>query len=71
MPLYEYQCQECGQVFEKLDRFSEADSHPTCPTCESHNTNRMITILASVGVGGASSFNASSSSCDSSSSSFT
>ena len=32
MPLYEYQCDECGEVIEVIQRFSD-DPLTTCPTC--------------------------------------
>jgi hypothetical protein len=31
--LYEYRCHECGEVFEKMMHFSEADQNPACPNC--------------------------------------
>ena len=33
MPLYEYQCQECGVRFERRQHFSD-DPVKTCPDCE-------------------------------------
>ncbi|MCU1293645.1 MAG: putative regulatory protein FmdB family [Bryobacterales bacterium] len=32
MPLYEYQCENCGDVFEVMQKFSDAPltEHPTC-----------------------------------------
>jgi putative FmdB family regulatory protein len=35
MPVYEFDCYQCGEVFEKMVRFSEADLTPTCPNCNS------------------------------------
>ncbi len=32
MPLYEYQCQECGHQFEARQKFSDAPID-TCPKC--------------------------------------
>ena len=32
MPLYEYQCDECGHVFEKIQKFSDP-LEDTCPKC--------------------------------------
>jgi putative FmdB family regulatory protein len=53
MPIYEYQCSECGDEFEKMVRFSEADRNPACPACQSENTKKKISTFASLG----SSFN--------------
>jgi putative FmdB family regulatory protein len=36
MPTYEFQCKECGTVFERQEHMTEhATSHPQCPTCKS------------------------------------
>ena len=32
MPLYEYQCDECGHTFEKIQKFSDP-LETTCPKC--------------------------------------
>jgi len=49
MPLYEYVCGDCGQPFEKMLRFSEANIAPACPTCAGPNTKKKISIFASSG----------------------
>lgn len=47
MPIYEYLCQECGTRFEKLIRGTTgADSTPTCPSCESAATQRVLSSFA-------------------------
>ncbi len=40
MPLYEYQCNDYGEAFEKVVLFSEADLKPVCPDCTSMDTNK-------------------------------
>ena len=50
MPLYEYHCSDCGEAFEKVVRFSEADIAPACPNCESTDTNKLISTIASFGI---------------------
>lgn len=62
MPLYEYVCNDCGQPFEKMMRFSELNQSPSCPTCASINTRKQISLFASSG----SSSSSSGSSCGSS-----
>jgi putative FmdB family regulatory protein len=47
MPLYEYLCNECGDEFEKMVRFSEADQSPACPACKSQDTSKKISRIAS------------------------
>jgi putative FmdB family regulatory protein len=49
MPLYEYQCHDCGKEFEKMVRFSEADQNPACPDCQSQDTKKKISSFASLG----------------------
>jgi putative FmdB family regulatory protein len=47
MPLYEYRCTECGEEFEKMVRFSEANQNPACPSCQSQETRKKISAIAS------------------------
>ena len=62
MPIYEYQCSDCGDEFEKMIRLSEADQKQTCPTCRSQNTKKKISFFSSLGsLLGGSSFSAGSS----------
>jgi putative FmdB family regulatory protein len=49
MPLYEYQCNDCGEEFEKMVRFSEANHSPICPSCQSQDTSKKISKIASFG----------------------
>jgi putative FmdB family regulatory protein len=65
MPIYEYECSECGDSFEKMVRFSEADQPQICPTCQSQNTKKKISVFASLGGAGNESGGSASSSCGS------
>ncbi len=49
MPLYEYRCNDCGEEYEKMVRFSEADQAQPCPACQSLNTKKKISVFASPG----------------------
>jgi putative FmdB family regulatory protein len=49
MPLYEYQCNDCGDEFEKMVRLSEADQNQACPSCESLNTKKKISFFSALG----------------------
>ncbi len=65
MPLYEYHCEECQKDFEKLVSFSEANQSPICPACQSKQTHKRISKVASFSQPNAGG-SASSSSCGSS-----
>ncbi|HEY7115347.1 MAG TPA: zinc ribbon domain-containing protein [Tepidisphaeraceae bacterium] len=49
MPIYEYECKQCGARFEKLVRTMTSSAEPAkCPTCESDNTARALSVFAAV-----------------------
>lgn len=35
MPIYEYECKNCGKITEQIRNVSQRDRHITCPKCES------------------------------------
>jgi putative FmdB family regulatory protein len=41
MPIYEYQCQDCGHELEKLQRMSDAPL-TDCPACERPRLRRLV-----------------------------
>lgn len=41
MPIYEFQCQNCGHEFEQILPFS-AQSVPACPRCSSNQVDRQV-----------------------------
>jgi putative FmdB family regulatory protein len=43
MPLYEYQCCDCGAEFELLLRGEEK---PRCPTCGRENLARLLSVVS-------------------------
>ncbi len=49
MPLYEYRCNQCGEVFERLRRFSEADEKTPCPRCQAEDARRLLSSFATGG----------------------
>ncbi len=49
MPMYEYQCNNCGEAFEQIVRFSEADLLPVCPACGARETRKKISVAAFIG----------------------
>jgi putative FmdB family regulatory protein len=49
MPIYEYKCRSCQGRFEKLRRFSEANSPAPCPQCASDDSMRLLSVFAATG----------------------
>ena len=41
MPIYEYQCQNCGHEFEVMQRMSD-DLLTTCPECKQESLKKLI-----------------------------
>ncbi|HNZ00826.1 MAG TPA: zinc ribbon domain-containing protein [Anaerolineaceae bacterium] len=71
MPLYEYHCEECDHVFEKMMPFSQADSSPECPHCHHDITRRKISTFATRIASTGASSSSSGSSCGSGGGRFT
>ncbi|MBW1739902.1 MAG: zinc ribbon domain-containing protein [Deltaproteobacteria bacterium] len=44
MPIYEYECNKCGAVFEII--LLKDGNPPPCPTCGSHRTRKLIAAPA-------------------------
>jgi putative FmdB family regulatory protein len=52
MPLYEFRCADCGQIFDRLQSFgSEA---PACTACGSADVNRLISLIGGLVSSGSS-----------------
>lgn len=49
MPLYEYQCQQCGNTFEMLRRIKDADGDAECPHCHALKVERLFSTFAADG----------------------
>lgn len=43
MPIYEYQCRECEERFE---RFVSGRARVACPECESKRVERLLSVFA-------------------------
>ena len=52
MPIYEYQCDDCGERFELFVRSSAQRDTPTCPKCDSTKVHKAFSLF---GLGGSSS----------------
>ena len=46
MPLYEYECESCGERFEMLVSARNKDDAPECPVCGSEKTARVPSTFA-------------------------
>lgn len=49
MPVYEYVCESCQEVFAEKRPISASDATAVCPGCESEKTRRRMTAIAFVG----------------------
>lgn len=47
MPIFEFECLECGQSFETLVRKAGEISEVKCPGCESQNLEEKVSSFAS------------------------
>ncbi len=46
MPLFEYKCEKCGKVFEKL--IFSTDKEPIrCPVCNSESVSKILSSFSS------------------------
>lgn len=65
MPIYEYQCSECGCKFEKRRPIDQADAAIACPQCGCEHARRGLSRFAafSKGSGGTTSAVAGSGGC--------
>ena len=52
MPIYEYECGDCG---EQLARMATKDGEVECPHCGARHSKRLVSLMASVGRGGTAS----------------
>ncbi len=47
MPIYEYKCNQCAEVFESLQLRPTNKAQP-CPKCGSGNTEKLLSVTASI-----------------------
>lgn len=45
MPIYEYHCLDCGEKFELIRTYKDADAPVNCQVCNSSHTNRSISVF--------------------------
>jgi len=49
MPIYEYQCLECGEEFEIFTVSISKANEAECPQCHSRNVKRKISLFGFTG----------------------
>jgi putative FmdB family regulatory protein len=45
MPIYEYRCEACGEVFEVLVRSRSRQTGPRCPKCGSAEVTKAMSLF--------------------------
>lgn len=45
MPLYEYQCNACGEQYDEYRSIADRDKRQPCPKCGSRDTQRAMATL--------------------------
>ncbi|HOG48137.1 MAG TPA: zinc ribbon domain-containing protein [Anaerolineae bacterium] len=60
MPIFEYRCPRCGQVFEHWWRGRERREELRCPQCGEQHVEKLVSAL---GTRGSSAFGSAGSSC--------
>ncbi len=55
MPIYEYECRECKETFEVLQKANEGNDGISCPKCNTDKPERLLSGFCSIGSKGASS----------------
>ena len=45
MPIYEFECSKCKNIFEVLFRSSAENVNEPCPACKSKRTRRLMSIF--------------------------
>jgi putative FmdB family regulatory protein len=46
MPIFEYQCEECHQTFERILLRPQTATHMTCPQCGSLKTAKILSTFS-------------------------
>ena len=46
MPIYEYQCRQCGHCFEMLQRMGESAKGLACPNCDRKTLDKQFSTFA-------------------------
>jgi putative FmdB family regulatory protein len=47
MPIYEYECRQCKERFEVMQKMSEGNEGLCCPKCEADEPQRVLSAFCS------------------------
>jgi putative FmdB family regulatory protein len=47
MPIYEYRCRKCGEVFERYMKVNESGESLTCPYCGEKKPEKILSSFSS------------------------
>jgi putative FmdB family regulatory protein len=50
MPIYEYSCKNCGEVFEEFQSIGASNEKVNCPKCGTPRPERILSAFSSSGV---------------------
>ena len=56
MPVYEYQCLECGEKFDKLVRSMSSSPEIECPKCGGRKVKKLLSVFGVQTSGSTSNF---------------
>lgn len=46
MPIYEFKCNRCGNIFEQLTFPSDEEDKVSCPSCGERNASRLMSLFS-------------------------
>ena len=50
MPIFEYRCRKCGKTFEEIIS-GDRDKKLPCPSCQSLETEKMMSVIGGISMG--------------------
>lgn len=51
MPIYEFKCKKCGNLYESLCFRSSGEDKGPCPSCGGNESEKQLSIFSSAGSG--------------------
>jgi len=48
MPIYEYRCRKCGEIFEKIQKLNEGEESLMCPYCGEWKPEKILSGFSSL-----------------------